>query len=145
MMDDNQNLGVTSVVPLTDRVNGQPPILKGLSSKEVGLAMVVAFPAWFLIGLLIGFISGAWMLLMVAAIFGPLCTVWVGAGFMAKVKRNRPDHYHLHAAMAWLNKFGLRKTRFLTHAGAWDLGRSMPQIAGRRGHWLERIQRLLGL
>ena len=143
--DDGSATAVALAAPLTDRVNSEPPILKGLSASEALYATLVFFPLWLLLG---GFLSYAfrhWQIVMVVGVIGPIASVWVSAGFLAKLKRNRPDHYYLHAFVWWRHRLGLGLAPFIARRGAWDLGRSMPLIAPARPGIGQRLLHALGL
>lgn len=123
---DDDGEGVAAAAPLTDRVNSEPPVLRGLSVSEVFVAAVLFFPAWLCIGFAAARLFHHWQILILLGIFGPLLSVWVSAGFLASLKRNRPDHYYWQAWLWWLHRRGLLTAPFISHRGAWDLGRSLP-------------------
>ena len=129
---------VPDVAPLTDRVNSEPPVLRGLSVTEVMIATALFFPAWLVIGSLASHLFHHWQILILLGIFGPLMSVWASAGLLASIKRNRPDHYYWQAWRWWLHHRGLWAVPFISHRGAWDLGRTLPDVrpaarSGRRG------------
>ncbi len=114
--------------PLTDRINAEPPILRGLSSSEALFAIMAAFAFWIPVGLVIGFIAGHMPISVIIMGFGSLGTVWLSSGWFQTVKRDRPDFYYQHQFKKWRTRFGLSH-RFLSQSGVWDLGRSMPPTA----------------
>jgi len=121
----------TENAPLTDRINNEPAILRGLSSSESLIAIIVAFLFWVPAGLLIGALLGR---MPVAVIFmgaGPLISVWILSGWFQTVKRDRPDYYYQHLLKSRLAAYGLLQPRFCTQNGTWDLGRSMPVLSAR--------------
>lgn len=120
--------------PLTDRVNSEPPVLQGLSVTEVMVAAALYFPLWFLLGLLAARVFHHWQILILLGVFGPLLSVWASAGFLASLKRNRPDHYYWQLFRWWLHRRGLCTAPFVSHRGAWDLGRSLPPAGPRTRH-----------
>lgn len=112
---------------MADRVNIEPPILRGCSSSELvqlaAFLTAVGLPASILIAVALGkpmFFLGLVMLFDVAGI-------WMGAGWFQRVKRGRPDHYYVHRARRWLARVGLVRTAIQTRSGAWDI------YADRRG------------
>ena len=143
--DDGTEQAVGLVAPLTDRVNSEPAILKGLTATETVIAMAVFFPAWIFLGAVVSWLVGRWQVVMLVGVIGPLASVWFGAGFLAAKKRNRPDHYYLHAFGWWRHRFGLGAIPFISLRGAWDLGRSMSEIARPRTSWVSRIATALCL
>ena len=102
------------------------------------MGLAVFFPAWIFFGAFVSWLVGRWQIVMLVGVIGPLASVWFGAGWMAAKKRNRPDHYYLHAFGWWRQRFGLGSTSFISVRGAWDLGRSMPEIASPRTSWIRR-------
>ena len=128
-------------VPLADRINAEPAILRGLSSSEALMAIVVAFAFWVPVGLLIGAVVGHMQVSVIFMGFGSLGTVWLSSGWFQKVKRDRPDFYYQHQFKKWRVRFGMSH-RFLNQSGVWDLGRSMPEAA--KASWFQRIKRSKG-
>lgn len=110
--------------PCIDRINVEPAILFGLSSSEslwvIAGAMLLCLP-------LAAMVMAFSMVGAVVAGFGlPMLIVYLSARHMAGVKRNRPDMYYLHLMRAWLARMHMRRTRFITTDGDWDLGRTLP-------------------
>ena len=130
--DDGSGANLMAVAPLTDRVNSEPPILKGLSASETIICAAVFFPIWVFIGIVLGLLLRLWQVGLILSVLGPLGSVWVSAGFFAKLKRDRPDHYFVHWFGDWRQRHGLGQSAFVCRLGAWDLGRSMPQISSRK-------------
>lgn len=122
----DDDASVTDVAPLTDRVNNEPPVLRGLSVTEVTVATALFFPVWLCVGFLASRLFHHWQILILLGIFGPLISVWASAGVLASLKRNRPDHYYWQASLWWLHRHGLWTVPFVSHLGAWDLGRTLP-------------------
>jgi conjugative transfer region protein (TIGR03750 family) len=118
--------------PCVDRVNVEPAILLGLSSSEAVWTIAAAFAVWVPVGVLAGLAARSMAIGVLFATVTPLVTVYVAAMKMAAVKRDRPDLYYLHLFRQRLARHGLRRSRFVTHAGGWDLGRSLPPQRVRR-------------
>jgi conjugative transfer region protein (TIGR03750 family) len=129
--DDDDGAGQAGAAPLTDRVNCEPPVLRGLSVSEVVVASALFFPLWFCLGFIAARLFHHWQILVILGIFGPLASVWASAGFLAGLKRNRPDHYYWQAWLWWLHRCGVWRVPFVSHHGAWDLGRSLPAVSRR--------------
>ena len=123
--------GPDDEIPLVDRVNTEPPILKGLSSTESLWAIGLAFAVWVPIGVLSGLLFSSLAIGVLVTGAGALAAVWLAAGRMQRVKRDRPDHYYIHLAQRWCVRHGLARARFITHVGRWDMGRSLLQRAPR--------------
>ena len=118
-------------VPLVDRVNSEPPILKGLSSTESLWAIGLAFALWVPLGTLAGIVATSLAIGVLVTGCGALATVWLAAGQMQALKRDRPDHFYIHLVHRWCARYGVARARFITHAGRWDLGRSLLHRAPR--------------
>lgn len=130
MMEDlsehAQTAHTRAEAPLTDRANREPAILRGLTSSEAQLAIFIVMPIYTVIGLVVAFVTRIWALGVLIASLAPMLTVWALAGWLATIKRNKPDYYYLHRFNFWLAKNGLRKSRFIDYAGYWELGRDLP-------------------
>jgi conjugative transfer region protein (TIGR03750 family) len=120
--------------PLPDRVNAEPAIIKGLSYTESKWAIGLAFLLWFPVGSVVGLALQHFPVAVLIIATGPIATVWVAAGYLATMKRNRPDHYYVQLLKRRASQLGLIRSHFVTHAGAWDLGRTFvpPRVAKRR-------------
>lgn len=126
-LSDSAKVGTTRTnVPLTDRANREPAILRGLTSSEAQLAIYIVMPIYTAIGLVVAIVTRIWALGVLIASLAPMLTVWALAGWLAKVKRNKPDYYYQHRFNFWLANNGLRKTRFIDHDGFWETGRDLP-------------------
>jgi conjugative transfer region protein (TIGR03750 family) len=120
--------------PLPDRVNAEPAIIKGLSYTESKWAIGLAFLLWFPVGSLLGLALHHLPVAVLVIATGSIATVWLAAGYLATMKRNRPDHYYVQLLKHRAARLGLIRSHFVTHAGTWDLGRSLipPRVAKRR-------------
>ena len=129
-MDDNFDgehaVSGRADAPLTDRANREPAILRGLTSSEAQLAIFIVMPIYTMIGLVVAFVTKIWALGVLIASLAPMLTVWALAGWLATIKRNKPDYSYLHRFNFWLAKNGLRANRFIDHDGYWELGRDLP-------------------
>ena len=126
--------------PLTDRANREPAILRGLTSSEAQLAIFIVMPIYTVVGLVVVFVTKIWALGVLIASLAPMLTVWVVAGWLAKVKRNKPDYYYQHRFKLWLAKNGLKKSRFIDHDGFWETGRDVPvpRRSGQSKHLVKK-------
>lgn len=142
---DKYKLRVAPQAPLSERVNNEPAILKGLSSSETTVAALCFTPLWFVIGGLLSLLLQRWQIVMALTIIGPAVSVWYAAGYFATLKRNRPDHYYQHAFVVWRHRLGLSKTPFIVQRGPWELGRILrPQyFSGSR--FVKAINAVLGV
>lgn len=112
--------------PLTDRVNVEPPILRGMTESEAAVIGLAALAVWLVVGAVLALVVGLWQVLLAAAVFGPIVTLWKASAVLARIKRNRPDGYYRQALSLWLAAHGLARQRFIRHAGYWSLGRGLP-------------------
>jgi len=108
--------------PLTDRANNEPAIMRGLTASETQIAALIFFPVWVVIGVLVAFITKIWAIGVLIASLAPMVTVWVLAGWLATIKRDRPDNFYLHKYWHWMAKSGFSKGHFINHNGHWDIG-----------------------
>lgn len=111
-------------IPLTDRVNVEPPILNGMTASEAKAIGLASLALWAGIGVIVAVATGYWQAMLVFGIALPAITVWMTSSRLASFKRNRPDGYYRQALHRWCAQRGLAKPRYLTHSGYWSLGRS---------------------
>lgn len=112
--------------PLTDRVNVEPPILRGMTESEAAAIGLAALAVWLVVGTVLALVVGLWQVLLAAAVFGPIVTLWKASTVLARIKRNRPDGYYRQALAMDLAARGLMRQRFIRHSGYWSLGRALP-------------------
>jgi conjugative transfer region protein (TIGR03750 family) len=122
---DQQGESTRFRAPVTDRVNVEPAIMRGMTVTEARLIALVTFPICLLLGVILLMITGFWQFILMLGMVGPLVALWVGSGYLQKIKRGRPDGYYTQAIHLWMAKRGLTTNQFLSHNGQWDLGRSM--------------------
>ena len=111
--------------PVTDRVNVEPAIIRGMTVTEAKVISWVTVPLFLLLGGILLLITGFWQFILVLGVAGPLVSLWYASAYLQKAKRGRPDGYYTQAIHLWLAKRGLVTNKFLTHNGQWDLGRSL--------------------
>ena len=108
---------------LTDRVNAEPPILRGCTSSELGLMLLGAVLFWLPAGIIAGLMLGAVFAALGIAAAGIVVTIWLGATWFQKIKRGRPDGYHLQRLVIALHDRRLRRSPYIRRSGFWDIGR----------------------
>lgn len=59
---------------------------------------------------------------------GVLGTMYFGAGVFYRIKRNRPDHYYVHAVKRFLHMHKIHSARFTWRSGLWDVSRTGEDI-----------------
>ena len=108
---------------LADRVDVEPPIFKGCSSSELGALLLAAIALWAPLSLLLAALAGRLPFALAILAVGVIGSVYLGALALQRVKRDRPDHYYLHALQRLAHRHGLRRARFLWRSGWWDIDR----------------------
>lgn len=111
--------------PITDRINAEPAILHGMSATEAKAIALISMFMFLLAGSIVFAATRLWQALLLLAIFGPAATLWFGSQYLARIKRGRPDGYYSQAIHIWMAARGLVRPRFITHDGAWSLGRHL--------------------
>ncbi|MFN3493251.1 MAG: TIGR03750 family conjugal transfer protein [Hydrogenophaga sp.] len=111
--------------PVTDRVNVEPSILRGMTVTEAKVITVITVPSCLFMGGVLFLVTGIWQLLLILAVFGPIACLWFGSAYLQEIKRGRPDGYYTQAIHLWLARRGYVRSRFITHDGQWDLGRTL--------------------
>ena len=109
---------------LADRLNAEPAIFKGCSSSELGVIVAVAALVWLPVSLVLAWLAGAVTMGFGVAGIGIVTTVLLMANLFQRLKRNRPDGYYQQRIVLWLDHRGLKRSPFVGHSGAWDIGRS---------------------
>ena len=77
--------GTDDEIPLVDRVNTEPPILKGLSSTESLWAIGLAFAVWVPTGAITGALVSSLAVGVLVTGVGALAAVWLAAARMQSV------------------------------------------------------------
>ena len=111
--------------PVTDRVNVEPAIIRGMTMTEAKVISMVTVPLFLVIGAILMLITGWWQLVLALGIAGPLACLWIGSGYLQGFKRGRPDGYYTQAIHLWMAKRGWVENKFISHHGEWDLGRTL--------------------
>lgn len=109
---------------LANRVDTEPPIFRGCSSSELVALLLGAVAVWLPLSILLALMVGKIPYALAILAIGILGSVYFGAGIFQRVKRNRPDHYYVHAVQRFLHLRGLRRAPFVWRSGPWDVSRS---------------------
>lgn len=109
---------------LADRVDIEPPIFKGCSSSELLAMLVVAVAVWVPLSLLLAFAIGKLAFSLAILAVGVIGSVCFAAAFFQRIKRNRPDHFYVHAVMRHLHLSKLWSFPLIWRSGHWDISRS---------------------
>ncbi len=108
---------------LAERVNVEPPILRGCSSSELLLLLLGNIVFWVPAGLLLGWLFGAVFAALGIAGIGIILSLWVAATFFQRIKRGRPDGYYQQRAVLFMHDYLGFPCRFIRRSGPWDIGR----------------------
>lgn len=108
---------------LADRVDSEPPILRGCSSSELVALLAVAVALWIPLSIVLALALGKLPLALGFLAIGVIASVWFGSGAFQRIKRNRPDHYYVHAALRFLHLRKWWTSPFVWRSGWWDIGR----------------------
>lgn len=107
-----------------ERLNSEPLVLRGCTAPELvgvmAVSALVSFPATLLVA------SAAGKPLLGVG-FGGLVTlfgVMVVSSVFRKMKRARPDRFHVHLLKTWLHDRLQAPLPVVRRAGAWDRGRT---------------------
>lgn len=109
---------------LADRVNAEPPILRGCSSSELLMLVVGGVMFWVPMGVLLGWLAGAVLAALGIAGVGIIFTVWLAATAFQRIKRGRPHGYYQQRIVVFLHDIHLYPNRFIRRSGVWDIGRT---------------------
>jgi conjugative transfer region protein (TIGR03750 family) len=106
-----------------ERINEEPIIIRGMTSSELRVAMIVTFIIWLPLSITLGIAVGRPMMgLGLVGVGGIVSILFIGTVFQ-KVKRNKPDGYYQQLVTISLSKTGLKKSPFLKYSGSWSVGR----------------------
>lgn len=111
--------------PVTDRVNVEPAIIRGMTVTEAKVIALVTIPLFLLLGGFLLLITGFWQFILALGVAGPMVTLWYASGYLQTLKRGRPDGYYTQAIHLWMAHRGFVTSQFLSHHGQWDVGRSL--------------------
>lgn len=101
-------------------LNGEPVVFRGCTFFEFLSIGVMCCLAGLLAGLMLGVPFGSGIAGSGLGFLAGLGLALVGAGALTRLKRGRPDGYHLHIVQVWLHVRGLWHCPFLLRTGLWD-------------------------
>jgi len=110
---------------LANNLNGEPLVIRGLTSHELMLMIVVSFAIWLPVSLFIGSLFGRTQMGMALMLILVLFSVGIMGTLFQKVKRSRPDGYWQHGFAFFLEDKGIRPTHCIRRSGQWDIGRTV--------------------
>lgn len=115
---------------LPDRLNGEPIVYRGLTTRELGLLAAAAVALWLPASLLVLGLAGYFMMGFGVGALLALGTVWVGSGYIQAVKRGKPTGYHVLRFELLLHDLKLKRTSYIRYAGVWDIRRRRLPLRG---------------
>ena len=121
---DDASLGGRLDTVLAERVNDEPAILRGCSSSELVMVLIVSICFWMPLALVIGILTDRLAMALGLAGAMVMVSVWLGAVAFQHIKRGRPPGYYQQAIPVWLHKRGLRRSKFALPQGQLSLGRN---------------------
>jgi len=107
---------------LAERVDTEPPIFRGCSSSELLFMLLAAVVVWIPLSLLVASVIGRLPFALAILAVGVIGSVFIGATAFQRVKRNRPDHYYVHAAKRFIARTGWSYP-LIWRSGCWDVAR----------------------
>src|SRR6056297_2867296 len=109
---------------LAERLNAEPAIFKGCSSRELGMIVGLAALVWLPVSLAVAALAGAVTMGFGLAGIGIVATTVAIAALFQRLKRNRPDGYYQQRLALWLDARGMKRAPYIRRSGWWDNGRS---------------------
>ncbi len=109
---------------MAERMNTEPMILRGCTSSELLMLVVIAIAIWIPLSILVAWLLDAIAMAMGIAGIGVLVTVVMMATLFQRIKRGRPDGYTQQATAVWLHRRRWRRSKFCLPDGMMSLGRN---------------------
>lgn len=114
---------------MPDRLNAEPVVYRGFTVPELGLAAIIGTVSGGVLTLpLLPFIG--WVMLPTGMLLMPLALVFLGGGWLSRVKRGKPANFIWQRLGEKLRRQGLGDPRLIIDSRGWSLKRS--RMAGRR-------------
>lgn len=108
---------------LPDRLNREPVIYKGLTNSEMFSLLKIGAIVWFPLCLLVAWMCGATILGLGFGMAFTLGTVVVGAMYLQKKKRGKPDGWYDRSMKIKFQDRGFTSYGFIRYSGSWDIRR----------------------
>ena len=115
---------------LPDRLNRPPAVFLGLFDVELRMAGLANLAVWIPACAALAGLAGQAVLGMGAGALAAGGGIWVTAKALRRLKRGRPEGFHVDAALAWLEDRGLKPRTMLRESAVWDIRARRPR--GRR-------------
>ena len=115
--------------PTTQWINADPPILLGLTSREILIVGVMCIVAWSVVSTFLIFQLGwSFLLILLFAPVGATASFFAIGVWLRKQKRDRPDHYFIHTWQIRMRQCLGIEGDVIHRGGWWSVGRR----SGRR-------------
>lgn len=120
---------------LADRVDTEPPIFRGCSSSELLAMLIISIATWLPLSILVALLLNRPPFFLGILAVGVLGSIYLGAGVFYRIKRNRPDHYYVHAVKKFLHIRKIHSAHFTWRSGLWDVSRTGTDINIGKSSW----------
>lgn len=107
-------------------------VFRGCTSSEIVAALLLSLCVWGSLLTVIGIVLDRFMMAMGFSLIACLISVFVISTVLQRWKRNRPDGYYLQVLALQLQRYGLRRSNFVTYGGQLETGRSLKIIVVKR-------------
>ena|ERR1022692_2032851 len=108
---------------LPDRLNREPVIYKGLTNSELFSLVKIGALVWFPLSLFLFWLFGKTILGLGAGMALTFGTVVIGALYLQKKKRGKPDGWYDRHLKIQFQDRGLTSYGFTRYTGRWDIRR----------------------
>ena len=115
---------------LPDRLNRAPAMFLGLSDVELRMAGLVNLALWIPACAALAALAGQAVLGIGAGALAAGGGIWITARALRRLKRGRPEGYHVDVVKAWLEDRRLKPRTMLRESAVWDTRARRPR--GRR-------------
>ncbi len=115
-----------SITFLPDRLNREPVIFRGLTNPEMFQLAKLGAMVWLPVCFFVAWLCNATIMGLGAGVAMTLLTVVVGGTLMQRVKRGKPEGYHVRRLQIWFQDKGIGSSVFMRYSGRWASRRETP-------------------
>ena len=105
------------------RLNQEPIVFLGMTDSEMKLSAAMSLVICIPVGILVGTALGIAILGFGAGFALSFGLTWLIGKRLKRLKRGRPEGYHVHAIAAWLEDRGVKPRTMIRETRAWDIAR----------------------
>lgn len=105
---------------IVKRCNVEPPILLGCSLPEIYATTLISFVCMIPIAVVVGLVLKMILIALPCLMFGTMLSTFLLLHKLRKLKRNRPDHYHVQWLKVKMDQL-LNQGNFIQRVGFWGL------------------------